>query len=139
MRFWDSSALVPLCIDEPATVEVRGALDADPAMVAWWGSPVECMSALARRRREGALDRDGERDARARLEELRRSWVEIVPSEELRREAAALLLRHPLRAGDVLQLAAAKTCFPAARPGEIVTLDDRLREAAIQEGLVPIP
>ena len=48
MRFWDSSALVPLCVDEPRTSRVRGLLDEDPGMVVWWGSIVECWSAPSR-------------------------------------------------------------------------------------------
>jgi hypothetical protein len=60
---------------------------------------------------------------------------EIEPSEIVRENALRFLRVHPLRAADALQLAAA---FLAAerRPSslELVTLDDRLAEAAPKEG-----
>ena len=55
MRFWDSSALLPLFVDEPHSDGVRALIREDPSMIAWWGSRVECGSAVHRLRREGAL------------------------------------------------------------------------------------
>jgi predicted nucleic acid-binding protein len=70
-----------------------------------------------------------------RLQQLSAGWHEIDPSDEIRETAARFLRVHPLRAADALQLAAA---FAAAerRPAslEIVTLDDRLANAARKEG-----
>ena len=69
------------------------------------------------------------------LQQLSAGWHEIDPSDEIRETAARFLRVHPLRAADALQLAAA---FVAAerRPAslEIVTLDDRLANAARKEG-----
>ena len=63
--------------------------------------------------------------------------MEIEPSDEIRETARRFLRVHPLRAADALQLAAA---FVAAerRPSTLafVTLDDRLRAAASQEGFL---
>ena len=71
----------------------------------------------------------------ARLRQLTAGWHEVDPSDEIRETAARFLRVHPLRAADALQLAAA---FAAAerRPAslEIVTLDDRLANAARKEG-----
>ena len=71
------------------------------------------------------------------LRQLSASWHEIDPSDEIREAAARFLRVHPLRAADALQLAAA---FAAAerRPTslEMVTLDDRLADAARKEGFV---
>ena len=52
MRFWDSSAIIPLCVDEAPSVRVKRLAEEDSALIVWWGTPIECYSALARRRRE---------------------------------------------------------------------------------------
>jgi hypothetical protein len=45
-----------------------------------------------------------------------------------------LLRVHPLRAAGALQLAAALEWAGAPPDGELVTFDERLREAAVREG-----
>jgi hypothetical protein len=104
-------------------------------MLAWWGSQVECASALARLEREALLDGKGAALAFDRLKQLTDGWHEIEPSEIVRENAVRFLRVHPLRAADALQLAAA---FLAAerRPSslEVVTLDERLADAARKEG-----
>lgn len=55
MIFWDSSALVPLILDEPATEAARRLLESDPSMIVWWATPVECLSAIARREKDATL------------------------------------------------------------------------------------
>ncbi|MDG7000956.1 MAG: PIN domain-containing protein, partial [Nitrososphaerota archaeon] len=81
--FWDASALVPLCIQEAATKQVRQHLRRF-APVVWWGSIVEVHSAIARLHREAAItssERDG---ALARLTLLGQCWREILPDDALR-------------------------------------------------------
>ena len=56
MRFWDASAIVPLLIAEASTRRLQAFAASDPDMLVWWGSGVECASALARLERE-ARDR----------------------------------------------------------------------------------
>ena len=46
MRFWDSSAVVPLCLAEPQTSVVRPLVEADPTVVVWWGTRTECLLAV---------------------------------------------------------------------------------------------
>jgi len=140
MKFWDSSALAPLTVEEPASRAMRALYDRDPAIIVWWGALVECASAAARLAREGALPAGGWKDAARRLAALRESWQEVQPIEELRETAMRFLRVHSLRASDSLQLAAA---FHAAelRPAglEFVCLDHRLREAADREGFPLLP
>ena len=135
MKYWDSSALVALLVDESGSEGRRATIREDPAIVTWWGSRVECASALNRLHRErrfeaGGLDRS--------LEQLRRlatSWLEIEPLEQVRSRAIRLLRLHPLRGADALQLAAALTA--AAEDPErldLVSSDDRLSAAARREG-----
>lgn len=134
MRFWDASAIVPLLLDQPASERARGLLEGDPEVVAWWGTTVECASAVARLRREGYLDVSEEAAAIRNLDRLRRGWYEVMPGEAVRAVALRILRLHPLRAADALQLAAALEWCGTPASGVLVTFDDRLAESAELEG-----
>ena len=139
MRFWDASALIPLCVEQPDSRAVRALLEEDRTMAVWWGSPIECWSAFARLRREGLLQPDEEDSARSLLRILQDAWTEILPGEEVRAHAGRLLRIHPLRSADALQLAAALVWAGTPPGGEIVVYDRRLQEVAYLEGLTPRP
>ena len=140
MRYWDSSAIVPLCLSEPHSARLRSLAEADEDIFTWWGSRLECISALARRRREGVLGADAEAKARAILSAMATEWSEIQPTEAVRLRAERLLMVHPLRAADGLQLAAALVWAEESPQGlEVVCLDGRLREAASKEGFTVLP
>jgi uncharacterized protein len=135
VNFWDSSAIVPLCVNEPATPKVKSLLTADSSMVVWWATRTECVSAFIRQTREGGLNTAGEKQARLVLETVVRAWVEIQPTVNLRGTAERLLAVHPLRAADAFQLAAAlQWCRGQSQGMSLVSLDDRLRVAAQREG-----
>jgi len=137
MRFWDSSALVPLFAAEPGTRAVQALYTRDPEVVVWWGTLVECASAIARLERDGALVPADAAKSFARLDALAPSWMQIDPSDEIREAARRFLRVHPLRAADALQLAAALVAAERRPPTlAFVTLDDRLREAAAKEGFL---
>jgi uncharacterized protein len=140
MMFWDSSAVIPLCLREAHTPSMRSLLEKDAVMAAWWGTPIECQSALARLRRDGLLSPDAERKARRVVSRLAAAWTEILPGADLRDGAGRVLLRHPLSAADSLQLAAGLV-WADARPSDhpFVCLDRRLREAALREGFRVLP
>jgi uncharacterized protein len=140
MRFWDSSAIIPLCIEEPHSETMDQLAHEDGELAFWWGTPVECSSSFARLRREGTLSADDEQHVRHLVDLLTLSGTEISPSEEVRATARRLLLRHPLRAADTLQLAAALV-WAANRPEDLgfVCLDKRLRDAAHIEGFTLFP
>src|SRR5262245_8444504 len=55
MRFWDSSALVPLVVAQPSSPVTDAWLAADPAPAVWTLTPVEISSAVQRLLREGAI------------------------------------------------------------------------------------
>ncbi|MBM4213085.1 MAG: type II toxin-antitoxin system VapC family toxin [Gammaproteobacteria bacterium] len=135
MKFWDSSALLPLVVSEPTTSSARASLAADPVMIVWWGTRIECASALARLERDGALDAGGAARAFDNLATLADVWHEIDASDMLRECAGRLLRVHPLRAADSVQLAAAVVAAEM-RPTtlEFVTADRRLADAARKEG-----
>jgi predicted nucleic acid-binding protein len=135
VRFWDSSALVPLLAEEATTDAMRKRLREDREVLVWWAAQVECVSALMRRVREGRLARKDVVRAEQRLQHLTRAWLEVVPTEPVRATAQRLLRVHPLRAADALQLAAAVVAAEhEAASLDLVTLDDRLAEAAEREG-----
>jgi predicted nucleic acid-binding protein len=140
MKFWDSSALVPLCVTEPTSAAMRALLDRDPMIVAWWSTPIECLSGLLRRSRDGSLSGLEVAQARAVLRALAESWVEVSPSEAVRVAAERALAAHDLRAADSLQLAAALVWMDRdARGAGFVSFDTRLREAALREGFDVLP
>lgn len=142
MKFWDSSAIVPLLVEEPITSAVVVLYRDDPLMLVWWGAETECVSALARLERQRAISPDSLIQALERLRALKSTWQEIQPVELLKETAIRLLRVHNLRAGDSLQLAAA-ILASEHRPSSIgfVCLDERLTIAAQREGfnvIVPV-
>jgi len=140
VRFWEASAIVPLVFSEPWSKVTGELLHADSEMVVWWGSRIECLSALRRREREGALDPAGARQALALLDTLSGAWSEVLPSEIVRAEAERALAVHPLRAAAALQLGAALTWRRRpARRAELVCVDERLRASASREGFDLLP
>jgi predicted nucleic acid-binding protein len=138
VKYWDASGIVPLLVRQARTHELELVLERDPAVVTWWGTPVECLSALMRLVREGRLTVADARDAERRLTELRHGWDEVLPGEACRRTAERMLRVHALRAADALQLAAALIAadHDSSRL-EVVCLDQRLSDAAGKEGFTP--
>jgi predicted nucleic acid-binding protein len=140
MKFWDTSALVPLLIRENSTEAVLKIIGEDPAMAVWWGSETECLSALARREREKQLSRHDVTVAERDLTNLLSGALEIIPSLEVRRHARRLLMTHPLRAADAFQLASAMV-LAGDQPHQIsiVTFDQNLALSAQREGFMTLP
>ena len=135
MRYWDASAILLLLAREEGTDRRRGQLEEDPQIVTWWGSRVECASALNRLLREDVLSIDAFEQLLGDLETLSSGWLEIQPTQRLRQRAMRLLRIHPLRAVDALPLAAARI----GSGDDPMTLrfvcdDPRLNGAARKEG-----
>jgi hypothetical protein len=140
MKFWDSSALVPLLVHEVTSAALRGVARSDPRLVVWRLTGAEIVSALWRRRRAAGLDAGAAGVAEARLGTLERAWTCVDDVAHVDRRARRLLALHDLRAADALQLAAALVASdeqPALLP--FVTLDQRLADAARREGFVVLP
>ena len=139
MKFWDTSAIVPLLVAEASTGRLQKIVSEDPDMLVWWGTEVECASALARLEREAVLDPRDAVAAFKRLVQFAEGWHEIDPSDTIRETAKRFLRVHPLRAADALQLAAAFVASEG-RPAslEMITLDVRLANTAQKEGFVLI-
>ena len=140
MKFWDSSAIIPLCLQEEHSDIIGALAQEDSGLIIWWGTPVECCSSFARLRREKVITQNEEQQLRSLLARLVEYGTEMIASEEVRSTARRLLLRHPLRAADALQLAAALV-WVGNQPDDqgFVSLDNRLREAARAEGFTVYP
>ena len=140
MKFWDASAIIPLCVREPGSSLVRKIAEEDGAIVVWWTTPIECYSAFARRRRDDIRMRANEDQARQAVARMAADWTEVQPSQQVRETAARVLLLHPLRAADALQLAAGLVWANGhAARHHFVCLDERLRETAQREGFAVLP
>lgn len=97
--FWDSSALVPLCVRQNTSQSFRRLWRESGRVTIWSGSTVEIRSALTRLNRESIIEAKGLAQAVNRLEIMRHQWREIVDGEKLRMLAEDLPDAYGLRAG----------------------------------------
>ncbi len=140
MRFWDSSAIVPLLVLEEETDLCLKALDIDPEAMVWTMSQVEVFSAICRRVREGFLSEDSLDPIKKRMHVFFDSAFEIVSIQKVKDRALRLLQVHSLKAADALQLASALVVTqedPIRMP--IMSFDNQLNQAAKREGFAVNP
>ena len=104
--FWDSSAVVPLLVAEAQSATLTALLSSDREPTLWWGSPVECLSALYGRHRQQPLPQATLAGSLDRLRALVEHLDTVIPSDDVRRRAGRLVAIHPLSAADALQLGA---------------------------------
>ena len=135
IRYFDSSALVKRYVNEEGSSRVRRLLRTGVAVTSRL-SPVEMVSALARRRREGDLPAS---HLKRIVAEIRRDAEQLVLVEltgSVAERAGELLLVHALQASDAVQLASCMLLKEEA--GTDVTLiayDSPLLRAARAEGV----
>jgi uncharacterized protein len=77
MKFWDASAIVPLLLAEASTQRLQALAATDRGMLVWWGSEVECVSAVARLERNTSISPEVITSAFQRLRELATTWHEV--------------------------------------------------------------
>jgi len=130
VAFWDSSALVPLCVAQPQTAKAR-MLYGSYGIVAWWATQVEIMSGLTRLDRTRQIDHDRFLIGKQIAQEIVRGWLSVGSTGSIAAVACSLLEMHPLRAADAMQLAAAlEWCEGKPKGNVFLTFDKRLSEAA---------
>lgn len=131
---------MPLIVAEATSAEMRGILRADTEMAVWWGTRTECVAGFNRLSRERVFNDEGLEEAMSRLWTLAGGWTEIRPDDGVRRFAEDLAGKHPLKAADALQLAAAlRWREDDAGGAPFVCLDRTLRRAASGEGFDALP
>lgn len=136
MSFWDSSAIVPLLVEQQYTARSQQLFESEKSSpIVWWGAMIESVSALCRLVRDELITSDEYDQAASSLRELSRTWHEIEPSAMLREKTIRALLLHPLRLADAAQLAAALIASEdLTTPLPFVCFDARLATAARKEG-----
>jgi predicted nucleic acid-binding protein len=143
LYFLDSSAVVKRYVTESGSDWIRSLSDPDAqnpliiARIAW----VEVLSALARRQREGSLTGDDVAQAiRTFRYDLDMQYQVVELDRALAATAGELVVRHPLRAYDAVQLASALRIQTNLEQNGVsglafVSADDRLLAIAQVEGL----
>jgi predicted nucleic acid-binding protein len=140
LRFWDSSAVVPLVVAQPATVQMRRWFDEDGEIALWTLTPVEVISALRRLAREGRANELLTQRAEQRAWELADRSHVVSDVERVKSLAVRLLRLHALSAADALQLGAALVWTDGNPKGQVLyTLDRRMALAALKEGFRALP
>lgn len=138
--FWDASAVVPLMLEEPQSRAIEAILRKNPSIALWYGTRLECLSALSRREREKSLDSGDCAIARGILGEICGGAYIVEPVHEIWGRAERVLETHSLRSGDALQLAAALVwCREKTQGRMFVCRDQALRESARREGFTVLP
>jgi predicted nucleic acid-binding protein len=136
MRFFDASALVKRYVREPESTRVRRLLRAGDVALCRL-SEVEVIAAFARLAHAAAISpAERDRAATAFVADIP-AWTVVEVTPEVTRTARRLLLQHPLRSGDAVQLGAALLLQEAmARPlQQFVAYERRLVDAARAEQL----
>jgi predicted nucleic acid-binding protein len=133
-RFFDTSALAKRYVSEPGSLLVRSTLRSTPVSVARI-TYAELAASIARAWRLAAISED-QRDvilarlagdfARLNIVEIRAQLVAMVPD---------LVVRHPLRGYDAVQLATALTIRATGQAVEFWAADAALCQTAGAEGL----
>ena len=139
MRFWDTSALIPLMLEEAESDRMRALLAEDGAIAIATITPLEIASVLWRRRHAGQLGVEEHHQADAMFAELSARWNQVTSMTLILRKALDVVTRHPLRTLDAIQLAAAIVLCDEPACLTLVTLDRDLAAAARAEGFEVLP
>jgi len=139
MRFWDTSALIPLMLEEAESGRMRQLLAEDGAIAIAPITPLEIASTLWRRRHAGLLRVDEHHDAEAMFAELSARWNEVAQTSLVLKTALRVVTRHPLRTLDAIQLGAAIVLSDEPACMTLVTLDKNPATAARAEGFAVLP
>jgi len=139
LRFWDSSALFPLFVEERTSIHIRELVALDDEVVVWTLTLIELLSGIWRR--DPSVYDVTRRAAAARLVTLADSeWSKVADVRSVVAIAKEVAKSYRLRAGDTLQLSAALVASEG-RPARLpfVTLDGDLATAARAEGFPILP
>lgn len=136
MRFWDTSALVPLLTEEGTSALLTELFQQDRDVIASFITPVEITSALWRK---AGVNDDLRHLAEQRYAVLEANWTlidEYALAVEIAKRFAS---QYGLRAGDAIQLACAVIAVPNRNELPFVVNDYDLKAAARAEGFPVLP
>ena len=137
MRFWDSSALVPLIADEAKTEILNQHMATDRLLLVSFITPIEVEGAVWRKVRH-MRDEVARQRCQQRLASLRNDWNVVEEFLPALTEAHRMIARYGLRGADAIQLGCAIVANPP-RGIPFVTLDEELAAAARAEGFPILP
>jgi predicted nucleic acid-binding protein len=133
--YFDTSVLVKRYVDESGSVAARQLLRRYRLLTSVI-APVEAISAMCRRRREGEVTPAALSAIAARLRADQAWWNLVEFDSRVRERAAGLILDAPVRTLDAIHIASAlKFAAGSGRRLPFATADLRQREAADRSGL----
>ena len=140
MKYWDTSAIVPLLVAESSSAILRMIVREDDQIATWSWTRTEVVAAIERRAREGIHSRHQRLDILIDLDSFAVTWDEITDTLVIRTRAHSVLSRHALKAADAGHLGSALLVQDQLNePLDFVCLDHRLSSAAQLEGLRVVP
>ncbi len=133
MLYLDTSSVVKLYSEEPSSDDVRSWVEDATTLIPSCVAYPETLSAFTRRHRDGELEDDGLSRV---VQGFQRDWdgFTVVRVQEVL--AGQLAMTHALRGFDAVHLAAALTVHSVAPTLAFTSFDQRLNQAATQEGLM---
>jgi len=134
IHFFDSSALVKRYLREPGSDAVRAAVRRGPVTVVRI-TYAELLATFARAEREGLLTQLQRRNIFEDIEDDFQKWTIVEVRRRTLERVSALVLRHPLRGYDAVQLAAALSVHEQQVAVQFWSADERLTNAARAEGM----
>jgi predicted nucleic acid-binding protein len=133
IAYFDTSALIPLVVEEPGSETAARLWDAADRVVTVRVAYVEGRAALAQARRLGRLSTRGLRTARAAFEDIWGQLDRVEVTDALTRRAGDVAEEFGLRGYDAIHLAASET---AADPDLVLVAGDGpLCDGAVGLGL----
>lgn len=139
MKFWDTSALVPLITKEERTPDCQRIIGTDRNVAVSFITPLELTSTIWKRGRRW-IDQAAFRRSLFKIAEFESNWTNVDDAEDILKLARQLITLYVLRSSDAIQLAAALHLVddhPEDLP--FVSLDNDLRRAARSEGFAVLP
>lgn len=131
----ESSAVLAWLLDEASGGEVRSLLGAADAIVASDLTLIECDRVLLRAAWVGELTEAEAADRRAHLTMAASHWHVLRIGPQVVERARQPFPGEPIRTLDALHLASVLVARSAVAGLELLSLDDRIREAARRLGL----
>ncbi len=135
----ESSAVLAWLLGEPRGDSIAAALGAAEVVVASELTLLECDRSLIRAVATGRVPEGQMATRRARLARAENHWVVLGSTTQIQERARQPLPNEPLRTLDALHLASALYARSIFEDVTFVSLDNRLRERALEFGFYLLP